>query len=178
MAEYNRNINTEDVVDVDEDEDTQANKYLNFRIGEESYGIYIKHVREIIELQNISEVPDMPDYVKGVINLRGKVIPIVDIRLRFQFEERKYDDRTCIIVVEINNSVIGFVVDTVEDVLEIPEKEVEPAPKFKTASGKDRYISGVGKVGDTVKILLDIEKLIYEDDLHDINQNAKVENKA
>ncbi len=176
MNEYidnKRNMNSEDMIDFDENEDTQANKYLNFRIGEESYGISIKHVREIIEMQNISEVPDMPGYVKGVINLRGKVIPIVDIRLRFRFEERKYDDRTCVIVIEINNSTIGFIVDTVEDVLEIPEKDVEPAPKFKTASGKERYISGVGKVGDSVKILLDIEKLIYEDDLHDINLAVK-----
>lgn len=170
--ENNRNMNSEDMIDFDENEDTQANKYLNFKIGEESYGISIKHVREIIEMQNISEVPDMPVYVKGVINLRGKVIPIVDIRLRFKFEERKYDDRTCVVVIEIKNSTIGFIVDTVEDVLEIPEKDVEPAPKFKTESGKERYISGVGKVGDSVKILLDIEKLIYEDDFHDLKQTA------
>jgi purine-binding chemotaxis protein CheW len=161
LIENSREIN--DMVELEDDEDTQANKYLNFRIGSESYGISIKLVREIIELQKISEVPDMPPYVKGVINLRGKVIPIIDIRLRFNFDPRPYDDRTCIIVVEIKNSAIGFIVDTVEDVLEIQEKDVEPAPKFKTSSGKERYISGMGKVGDSVKILLDIEKMIYED---------------
>jgi purine-binding chemotaxis protein CheW len=166
MAEADTNKREiEDIVELEEDEDTQADKYLNFRIGTESYGISIKFVREIIELQKISEVPDMPSYVKGVINLRGKVIPIIDIRLRFNFEERKYDDRTCIIVVDIKNSSIGFIVDTVEDVLEIPENEVEPAPRFKTASGKERYISGMGKVSDSVKILLDVDKMIFEEDI-------------
>jgi purine-binding chemotaxis protein CheW len=144
----------------DEDEDTQANKYLFFRIGKESYGIGIRYIIEIIELQKISEVPDMPKSVKGVINLRGKVIPIVDLRLRFGLEERAYDDRTCIVVAEIDTVSIGFIVDTVEEVMEIPEKEVEPAPKFKTQSGQERYISGIGKVGEEVKILLDVEKIV------------------
>ncbi len=159
----------------EEDEDTQANKYLNFRIGDESYGISIRFVREIIELQKISEVPDMPNYVKGVINLRGKVIPVIDIRLRYKIAAREYDDRTCIIVVEVNNSAIGFIVDTVEDVLEIPENQVEPAPKFKTESGSE-YISGMGKVGDQVKILIDAEKIIFVDEMKTIKNN--IEKKA
>lgn len=149
----------------DEDEDTQANKYLFFRIGKESYGIGIKHIIEIIELQRISEVPDMPAYVKGVINLRGKVIPIIDLRLRFQMEARAYDDRTCIVVTEIDGVLIGFVVDTVEEVIEIPENQVEPPPRFRSASGHDRYISGLGKVEETVKILLDVEKIIDDQSL-------------
>lgn len=152
----------------DEDEDTQANKYLFFRIDRESYGIGIRHVIEIVELQRISAVPDMPDYVKGVINLRGKVIPAVDLRLRFGMEERAYDDRTCIVVSEIGGVSLGFIVDTVEEVLEIPENQVEGAPKFKTVSGKERYIAGMGKVGETVKILLDVEKLVRDEDLRDV----------
>lgn len=176
MSEKDKRELIDEMLDTEDDEDTQANKYMNFQIGNESYGISIRHVREIIELQKISEVPDMPAYVKGVINLRGKVIPIVDIRLRFGFEARPYDDRTCIIVVEIRNSAIGFIVDTVEDVVEIPEKEVEPAPQFKTASGKDRYISGMGKVGEAVKILLDVEKLIYEDELNKISSKLTEKN--
>ncbi len=153
----------DDMLD-DEDEDTQANKYLFFKIDRESYGIGIRHIIEIVELQRISAVPDMPSYVKGVINLRGKVIPVVDLRLRFGMEERPYDDRTCIVVSEIGGVTLGFIVDTVEEVLEIPESQVEPAPRFKTVSGQDRYIAGMGKAGEQVKILLDVEKLIKDDD--------------
>ncbi|MFA6508593.1 MAG: chemotaxis protein CheW [Treponemataceae bacterium] len=149
----------------DDNEDTQANKYLFFRIDTESYGIGIRHVIEIVELQRISAVPDMPLYVKGVINLRGKVIPVVDLRLRFGMEERPYDDRTCIVVSEIEGVSLGFIVDTVEEVLEIPEAQVESAPRFKTVSGRERYIEGMGKVGATVKILLDVEKLVRDEDI-------------
>ena len=155
----------DDMLDDDDNEDTQANKYLFFRIDVESYGIGIRHVIEIVELQRISAVPDMPAYVKGVINLRGKVIPAVDLRLRFGMAEREHDDRTCIVVSEIGGVSLGFIVDTVEEVLEIPESQVEPAPRFKTVSGKERYIAGMGKVGAQVKILLDVEKLIKEEDV-------------
>ncbi len=153
------------LVDDEDNEDTQANKYLFFRIGKESYGIGIRHVIEIIELQTISEVPDMPAYVKGVINLRGKVIPIVDLRLRFDMEERPYDNRTCIIVTEVDGILVGCLVDTVEEVMEIPERAIEPPPNFKTLSGRDRYISGMGKAGDAIKILLDVEKIVRDDNL-------------
>ncbi len=146
----------------DDDEDTQANKYLCFRIGKESYGIGIKHLIEIIELQHMSVIPDLPDYVKGVINLRGKMIPIIDLRLRFKLEARGYDDRTCIVITEIDGVLIGFIVDTVEEVIEIPESQVSPAPKFKGQGEHDQYISGLGKVGEAVKILLDIEKVVQD----------------
>ena len=156
----------------DDDEDTQANKYLFFRIDKESYGIGIRHVIEIVELQRISAVPDMPQYVKGVINLRGKVIPAVDLRLRFGMEERPYDDRTCIVVSEIEGVSLGFIVDTVEEVLEIPETQVEPAPRFKTVSGRERYIAGMGKFGESVKILLDVEKLVRDEDVRAVEKAA------
>jgi len=153
------------LTDDDDNEDTQANKYLFFRIGKESYGIGIRYVIEIIELQTISLVPDLPDYVKGVINLRGKVIPIVDLRLRFDMEERAYDNRTCIIITEVDHVLVGCLVDTVEEVMEILEKNIEPPPKFKTISGKDQYISGMGKVGDAIKILIDVEKIVRDQNL-------------
>ncbi len=166
MAETLKRGTEEDAFGLDdENEDTQANKYLFFRIAKESYGIGIRHVIEIIELQTISAVPDMPSYVIGVINLRGKVIPIVNLRLRFGMEIREYDDRTCIVVAEIEKILIGFVVDTVEEVLEISENNIAPAPRFKTVSGKERYISGLGKVGDLVKILLDVEKMVKDENV-------------
>ena len=170
MAETSKRIVQDDDFALDEEnEDTQANKYLFFRIAKESYGIGIRHIIEIIELQTISTIPDMPVYVTGVINLRGKVIPIVNLRLRFGFDMREYDDRTCIVVAELDRILIGFIVDSVEEVLEIPEKGIEPPPNFKTVSGKDRYISGMGKVGETVKILLDVEKIVRDDDVRAIS---------
>jgi len=158
----------------DDNEDTQANKYLFFRIAKESYGIGIRHIIEIIELQTISMVPDMPAYVKGVINLRGKVIPIIDLRLRFGMAERTYDDRTCIVVSEIDHVLIGFIVDTVEEVVEIPENQVEPPPRFKSASGQDPYISGLGKVGEAVKILLDVEKIVRDQAIRALSLEPEV----
>lgn len=154
----------------EEDEDTQANKYLSFHLATESYGVSIRYIIEIIEIQQITEVPNMPDFVKGVINLRGKVIPVVDLRLRFHLPEREYDDRTCIIVTEINETTIGFIVDTVEEVVEIPLENIEPAPNFKSSSVKERYISGLGKIDHQVKILLDLNKILYEKDLEVLSQ--------
>ena len=115
----------------------------------------------------------MPAYVKGVINLRGKVIPIVDLRLRFKMEERAYDDRTCIVVNEIDRVLIGFIVDTVEEVMEIAESNIEPPPNFKSARGKDRYISGLGKAGEAVKILLDVERIIKDEDVDLLSGDSK-----
>lgn len=161
----------EDLLAEEEDnEDTQANKYLFFKIGTESYGIGIRHVIEIIELQAISAVPDMPSYVKGVINLRGKVIPIVDLRLRFDMPEREYDNRTCIVVVEVDGILLGCLVDTVEEVMEILERDIEAPPKFKTLSGRDQYISGMGKAGESIKILVNVEKIVRDENLSDIQE--------
>ena len=142
----------------DDDEDTQKDKYLTFRIASEDYGIAIANVTEIIGIQSITEIPEMPDYIKGVINLRGKVIPVMDVRLRFKLPPREYDERTCIIVVEIDTTSVGLVVDTVNEVADIPEEQVEPAPKSKHKGGN--YIQGLGKIGQEVKILLDINKVL------------------
>lgn len=167
----NRKAEAQDelLTDDDDNEDTQANKYLFFKIGKESYGIGIRYVIEIIELQAISLVPDLPAYVKGVINLRGKVIPIVDLRMRFDMEERAYDNRTCIIITEVDHILVGCLVDTVEEVMEILEKNIEPPPKFKTISGRDQYISGMGKVGEAIKILIDVEKIVRDENLSGVS---------
>jgi purine-binding chemotaxis protein CheW len=165
----------EHFVDDDEDEGSQDNKYLTFSIAEEIYGIDINDVTEIIEIQKITEVPDMPEFVKGVINLRGKVIPIIDLRLRFKMVERKFDDRTCIVIVNVKSNSIGFIVDTVLEVLVIPEKEVSDPPQFKSAANHENYVIGIGKVGDHVKILLDAEKIVHQEELIKINEN--IENK-
>ena len=154
--------------DLFDDEDTQKDKYLTFRIASEDYGIAIANVTEIIGIQSITEIPEMADYIKGVINLRGKVIPVMDIRLRFKLPPREYDERTCIVVVEIDGTSVGLVVDTVNEVADIPEDQVEPAPKSKRKGGS--YIQGMGKIGQEVKILLDINRILYEDELETISQ--------
>jgi len=154
------------------DDEIQDNKFLMCRIGNESYGIDIQHVTDIIELQKITEVPDMPEYVKGVINLRGQVIPVIDMRIRFRLEEREYDDRTVITVVQVKNNSIGFIIDTATEVQDIPEKDIDPPPKFQEDETKQKYIFGLGKMESEVIILLDIEKLVGEAELETINSKV------
>ncbi len=143
-------------------------KYLTFSLLEEEYGICILKIKEIIGMMSITSVPQTPDFVKGVINLRGKVIPVVDLRLRFGMPAINYDERTCIIVVEIDsqgaNLVIGVVVDSVSEVLNIKGEEIEDTPTFGTRLNTD-YILGMAKVDGRVKILLDIDEVLSADDL-------------
>lgn len=115
----------------------------------------------------------MPNYMKGIINLRGKVIPIIDLRLRFKMQEREFDDRTCIVIVNVKNSSIGFIVDTVLEVVAIPEKEISEPPKFKSSGSNENYITGIGKVGEHVKILLDAEKIVHQEELDKISGNVE-----
>jgi len=138
-------------------EDSQRDLYLTFHLHSKEYGIAINHVIEIIGIQKITNVPDMPDFIKGVINLRGRVIPVMDVRLRFDLPERDYDERTCIIVVEVNEQITGLVVDQVEEVVEIPAEQIE---SVRNQNEESCYIKGLGKTGDDIKILLDIESLV------------------
>lgn len=145
-----------------EEEDTQKDKYLTFTLGEEVYGIDIKVVIEIIGIQKITAVPEVPEYVKGIINLRGKIIPVVDMRLRFRREFLEYSDRTCVVVIEVNGVLIGLIVDGVSEVLDITEKNVVPPPELKASQNK--YIRGIGKTEEGVVLLLDWMKLFSEND--------------
>lgn len=142
-------------------------KYLTFSLGGEEYGLEILKVKEIIGIMNITLVPQMPPYVKGVINLRGKVIPVVDLRLKFGMEALEYNERTCIIVVDIagaagNKVIMGIVVDCVSEVLNIKGDEIEEAPTFGVKLNTD-YILGMAKIKGYVKILLDIDKVLTTD---------------
>ena len=138
-------------------------KYLTFTLAEEEYGIGILKIKEIIGMMQITTVPQTPEFVKGVINLRGKVIPVIDLRLRFGMEPMDYTDRTCIIVVEIQGTVdtvqIGIVVDAVSEVLNIKREEVEDTPTFGARLNTD-YILGMAKMEGGVKILLDIDRVL------------------
>jgi purine-binding chemotaxis protein CheW len=143
-------------------------KYLTFCLGDEEYGIGILKVKEIIGMMRITPVPQTPDFVKGVINLRGKVIPVIDLRLRFGMNENGYSERTCIIVVEIEGSGtklhIGVVVDSVSEVLNIKGADIEDTPSFGTTLKTD-YILGMAKTGGGVKILLDIDCVLSHSEI-------------
>jgi len=146
-------------------------KYLTFALANEEYGLEILKVREIIGYMEITAVPQTPHYVKGVINLRGQVIPVVDLRAKFGMEEAEITDQSCIIVVEISqgqrNFSTGIVVDHVQEVLDIAGQDIEEAPQFGS-SVDTNFILGMGKIGDSVKILLDIDRVLISDDLQGI----------
>lgn len=157
----------EDTVEMEED--TQKDRYLTFVLGNECYGIEIKYVTEIIGIQAITEVPELPEYVKGIINLRGKIIPVIDVRIRFKSEPKEYNDRTCVIVVDIRDLSIGLIVDSVAEVLTIPEQDIVDPPQINKNTN-NKYIKKIGKVGNSVKLLLNCEKLLSENDLEDLNE--------
>ena len=146
-------------------------KYLTFSLVGEEYGIEIRKVREIIGMMAITMVPQTPQYFKGVINLRGKVIPVVDLRLKFGMEEMEYTDRTGIIVVELHtNIMMGIVVDTVSEVLNVKAADIEETPSFGAAMNTN-YILGMAKAENGIKILLDIDKVMSDQEMV-ILQNA------
>ncbi|MDA3938198.1 MAG: chemotaxis protein CheW [Spirochaetia bacterium] len=163
------------MVEDDEDSELQSDKFLMFKLGSEEYGIDIKRITAIEELPQITTIPDMPNFVKGVINLRGKVIPAIDLRLRFGIDEKEYDDRTCIVIVSVKESTIGLIVDIVSEVHEIAKDDIGPPPVFKNASGNEQYISGLAKKGEEVKIILDVEKIISNEHKAILEQSSKGE---
>jgi purine-binding chemotaxis protein CheW len=142
-------------------------KYLTFALGPEEYGLEILKVREIIGYMEITAVPQTPGHVKGVINLRGQVIPVIDLRSKFGMETAEITEESCIIVVEIShgdrNFQTGIVVDHVQEVLDIKGEDIEDAPQFGSNFNAD-FILGMGKIGETVKILLDIDKVLAGED--------------
>ncbi len=154
---------------------TKQGKYLTFSLAEEEYGIGIIQIKEIIGMMPITSVPRTPEFVKGVINLRGKVIPVIDLRLRFEMQSSEYTERTCIIVVEIETKadtvVIGIVVDSVSEVLNINEQDIEEAPSFGTRLDTN-YILGMAKTEGGVKILLDIDCVLTSDEIKLIEKTA------
>jgi purine-binding chemotaxis protein CheW len=139
------------------EDDTLRGKFLTFIIGNEQYGIEIKYVTEIVGIQDITEIPESPEFVRGIINLRGKIIPVIDMRLRFKKPFKEYDDRTCVIVVDFKEKHIGLIVDRVSEVITINEENVEPVNIENSMYGNG-YIKGIGKVDSDVKLILDCEK--------------------
>ncbi len=149
---------------IKEDNGTRGGKFLTFQLKGEEYGLEILKVREIIGIMEITQVPDTPEYIKGVINLRGQVIPVIDLRRKFSLDAEDYSARTCIIVVDVGELMMGIVVDTVSEVVHIDEGDIEDTPDFGTRLNMD-YILGMGKVNEKVKVLLDIAKVLTSDEL-------------
>ncbi|MGI6174750.1 MAG: chemotaxis protein CheW [Christensenellales bacterium] len=148
---------------IGEEEDAQLDKYLTFTVDGEEYAIAIRSVTEIIGIQPINTLPEVPAFVKGVINLRGKIIPVVDMRLRFGKSVTTFTDRTCIVVVQTERLAAGLIVDEVSEVMVIDEEDVVPPPDIQTSDSR-RYISGIGKVGEKIKLIIDCERLFDDDE--------------
>jgi len=154
----------------------KAGKYLTFALGKEQYGLEILKVREIIGYMDITAVPQTPSHVKGVINLRGQVIPVIDLRAKFGMDRAEVTEQTCIIVCEIQGASrsfsTGIIVDNVEEVLDIVGQDIEEAPQFGS-SVDTNFILGMGKIGETVKILLDIDKVLAGDDFSNLTGSVE-----
>ena len=144
---------------LEEQEDTQHGRYLTFNLGEEDFGLEIRYVTEIIGMQPITKMPEVASYIKGIINLRGKIIPVIDMRLKFGKAPAEYDDRTCIVVIDTQELIVGLIVDKVSEVMTIDDQDIVPPPDHRTGI-RNRYIQGIGKVDDTVKLLLDCSMLL------------------
>ncbi len=158
--------------------DNNSGKYLTFVLAREEYGIPILKVREIIKLLEITSIPKTPGYIKGVINLRGKIISIMDLRLKFGLEEKEYNERTCIVVVEISlndtRKLMGLIVDAVSEVVNLTTDQIEPPPEYGYQNNQG-FLTGVGKVKERVILLLDIERILSREEsilLKDIKPEA------
>ncbi|NLK71647.1 MAG: purine-binding chemotaxis protein CheW [Clostridiales bacterium] len=139
-------------------------QYLTFILDKDYYGIDISNVKEIIGMQKITQMPQQPDYVNGVLNLRGRIIPTIDVRTRFRKEKIEYDERTCIIVVDVQETMIGFIVDRVDEVITISPESISDPPRFNQ-DFKGRYVKGIAKIEDRIIMLLDSSLLLTEDEL-------------
>lgn len=169
-------------MDIDEEEELAEDasgdnikQYMTFKSGAEYYGIELKYVNEIMGIQPITEIPEVEDYIRGLINLRGKIVPVIDVRIRFKQEPFEYNDRTCIIIVDVKNTVIGLIVETIADVVTIKDEDIESPLTLTAAKAKNKYVYGFGKVGDEVKLLLNPEKLIKDEDINAIDEAIDVE---
>lgn len=157
-----------------QEKESQKDKYVTFKSGKEYFGLKIQYVNEIIVYQEVTAIPETKDYIKGLINLRGKIIPVIDVRLRFKQEPIEYNDRTCIIVITVKNTVVGLIVEKIAEVVEILEKDILPPPTIgKSEKSQQRYVYGIGKIGNSVKLLLDPDKLLNDEELTLLEQASE-----
>lgn len=160
-------MNKNSVDNFDEiEEDTMKGKFLTFSLGKEFYGIEISYVTEIIGIQKITVVPELPNFVKGIINLRGSIIPVMDARDKFGKEEIEYNDRTCIVVIDVYDTSLGIIVDEVSEVLNMDEENIVKPPTI--IDGDKRFVKNIGKNNDTVIMIIDCEKLVVQEEVESL----------
>ena len=163
--ELQKNEETDELEGMMED-DSQKGKFMTFQIGKEFFGISISYVNEIIAMLPIAAIPEVDDYIKGLINLRGKIIPVIDVRVRFKMEPTEYTDRTCIIVIDVKSTMIGLIVERIAEVDTISDESIVPPPSLgRKEHEHNKYVYGLARTGDTVKLLIDPEKLIKQEDV-------------
>ena len=161
------------------EEDSQKGKFMTFQTGKEFFGISISYVNEIIAMQPIAAIPEVDDYIKGLINLRGKIIPVIDVRVRFKMEPSEYTDRTCIIVIDVKSTMIGLIVERLADVDTIAEDSIAPPPSLgRKEHEHNKYVYGLARTGNMVKLLIDPEKLIRQDDVEAVMEDIRKEEQA
>lgn len=160
--------NEVNVIDTDADTDEMKGKYLTFWTDKQLFGVPIADVVQIIGIQQITPIPDSPAYAKGVINLRGSIIPVIDVRVRFSKEETQYSERTCIIVTKIEESYIGFIVDSVDEVTTIGDDNISPPPRISN-DHTNAYLTGIGKVQSKVVLLLDTSRILNDSEIEVVN---------
>jgi purine-binding chemotaxis protein CheW len=165
-------IMTSVAIDNDQDENTMQGKYLALYLDDQQFGIAIDFVVDIIQVQPITRVPNCPDFVKGITNLRGKVIPIVDLRLRFGKSAKDYTNRTCIIVLEDEGASVGLIVDSVSVVLNLDDSQISPPPSFSQGI-ETKFISGVGRGEGGISLILDCKTVL--DDIRGVDENGDEE---
>jgi len=155
--------------------DTAGGKFLSFFLGKEEYAFEILKVQEIIGLMPITPVPNMPRYIRGVLNLRGKIVPVMNLRSRFNLPEVEDTSETCVIVVQENQYQVGVVVDKVSEVADIETEQIEEVPSVGVI-GKNEYLAGIGKVKDSVKMIVNVNKVLFDvpDDVLETGSTAKV----
>lgn len=156
----------DEILDNKINEDTMKGRFLTFSLGEEFFGIDIVYVTEIVGIQPITVVPELPDFIRGIINLRGQIIPVMDMRSKFNKEQKAYNDRTCIIVVDVKEFSIGIIVDAVSEVMTIEDDNIVPPPEIGSKGRK--YIKSVAKHNDDVILIIDCEKLLNHEESNDI----------
>ena len=159
-----------------EQENNETNSYLSFKLGEEEFGVHVSQVLNILEMTRITDVPQVPDYMKGVINLRGMVLPVIDIRIKFGMPETEYTNNTCIIVMDLEMDEetihIGSIVDEVLSVHEIADNQIEPPPSIGNKY-KSKFISGMAKIEENFVMLLDMQKVINTDEMHEMIEKTE-----
>lgn len=163
------------IAEGEELEDIRQGKYMTFQVGTDVFGIELKYVNEIIQMQPVTPIPEVEHFIKGLINLRGKIIPVIDVADRFDKKVFEYNDRTCVIVIEVKGVEVGLIIENIAEVVSIDSENILPPPTVGHGSGQSKFVHGIGKIGEDVKLLLDPVKLLSDDALYFIDKQEAEE---